>query len=118
MNEFILDSLLIHYMFFFSFQTTKIHASIRRKYIYKFEKELFEGDVYLMSKFSVVANMGEYRSTRHFFKLNFQLGTKATKGVSGLVPDSVFTFIHLADFLGKIFQTDYLIGQYFFLHYH
>jgi len=71
-----------------------------------------------MSKFSVVANMGEYRSTRHFFKLNFQLGTKATKGVSGLVPDSVFTFIHLADFLGKIFQTDYLIGQYFFLHYH
>lgn len=80
------------------------------EYIYKFEKELFEGDVYLMSKFSVVANMGEYRSTRHFFKLNFQLGTKVT--FSGSVPFNVFPFTHPAYCFGKNFQAICLVSNF------
>jgi len=95
------------FQFFSGYQNPRFN----QKGVYiQFEKELVKGDVYLTSKFFVIANLGEYRSTHHSFKLNFQLGTKVMKGYSGLVPDNVFTFIPFADCFRKILKVNLFNG--------
>jgi len=42
------------------FQGNKIHAAVIRTLIYKFGKDLLEGNVYSMSNFGVAANLGSY----------------------------------------------------------
>jgi len=68
----------VNFWLFYSwrFQGNKIHATVRRTLIYKFEKDLQEGKVYSMSGFGVAANLGSYHTTKHEYKLNFQFNTE------------------------------------------
>jgi len=63
-------------MFVVIFQGDKIHVSVRRTLIYKFQNDIFEDKVYSFNFFSVSTNSGSYRTTCHQYKINFQFGTK------------------------------------------
>ncbi|XP_068485033.1 uncharacterized protein [Phaseolus vulgaris] len=56
----------------------RIHVSVRRTLIYKFQNDIFEDKVYSFNFFSVSTNSGSYRTTCHQYKINFQFGTKVT----------------------------------------
>ncbi|WJX89950.1 hypothetical protein P8452_71901 [Trifolium repens] len=58
---------------------TKIHASIAHKLLYLFRHQLFEGDVYLMSNFTVVPEAGLNRTTTHPYQLHFIYKTKVSR---------------------------------------
>ena len=58
------------------FQGVRIHGSIRRTLIYKFQSQIFYGSVYSVQSFSVASNSGSYKTTHHPYKINFQFGTR------------------------------------------
>lgn len=97
-------------MYFFFVQGGKIHATIRKTLIYKFEKELKEGMVYSINFFGVVSNGGNFRTTRHGYKLNFQMGTKVVSVDNGLVSASPFSIVLFSD-ITETYSTDYLVGK-------
>ncbi|KAK8464694.1 hypothetical protein PHAVU_010G059600 [Phaseolus vulgaris] len=56
----------------------RIHASVRRTLIYKFQNQICEDRVYSIQSFTVASNLGSYRTTKHEYKINFQYGTKVS----------------------------------------
>ena len=96
------------------FQGSKIHASIRRTLIYKFQIEISEGDVYAIQNFSVAPNSGIYRTTHHPYKINFQFGTKVSLLDGNLVPDVKPQYTPLSLLTTTRFDTDYLVGNLIF----
>ncbi|XP_068492261.1 uncharacterized protein [Phaseolus vulgaris] len=64
---------------------SRIHVSVRRTLIYKFQNDIFEDKVYSFNFFSVSTNSGSYRTTCHQYKINFQFGTKVTSVGNDLV---------------------------------
>jgi len=59
-------------------QGGKIHASIQRTLIYKFQNEISKGEVYGIQNFSIAPNREIYQTSHHPYKINFQFGTKVT----------------------------------------
>lgn len=94
------------------FQGDKIHASVRKTLIYKFEKELKEDCVYSMSNFGVACNAGSFRTTKHDYKLNFQIGTKVLNMDNSFVSCSPFTLVPFSE-INDGYDTNYLIGELF-----
>ncbi|XP_027941121.1 uncharacterized protein LOC114194915 [Vigna unguiculata] len=88
---------------------SKIHASIRRTLIYKFQNEISEGHVYAIQNFSVAPNSGIYRTTHHPYKINFQFGTKVSLLNVNLVPDMKPQYTPLSLLATTAFDTDYLV---------
>ncbi|XP_016200887.1 replication protein A 70 kDa DNA-binding subunit A-like [Arachis ipaensis] len=70
----------------------KIQATIRYQLISKFSLSLNEGDVYLMTHFTVVPNTGLNRVTKHRFRLLFQYNTSVVSVVSPRIPHSGLCF--------------------------
>ncbi|RYQ92804.1 hypothetical protein Ahy_B09g099049 [Arachis hypogaea] len=70
----------------------KIQATIRDQLISKFALSLNEGDVYLMTHFTVVPNTGLNRVTKHRFRLLFQYNTSIVSVVSPRIPHSGLCF--------------------------
>ncbi|XP_057760062.1 uncharacterized protein LOC130980392 [Arachis stenosperma] len=66
----------------------KIQATIKDQLISKFAFSLNEGDVYLMTHFTVVPNTGLNRVTKYRFRLLFQYNTSVVSVVSPRIPRS------------------------------
>ncbi|QHO53645.1 Replication protein A 70 kDa DNA-binding subunit C [Arachis hypogaea] len=81
----------------------KIQATIRDKLISKFAVSLHEGDLYLMTYFTVVPNTSMNRVTKHRFRLLFQYKTSVVSVVSPRIPhsDLCFTSIDEIDQMTK-----------------
>jgi len=105
----------IHIYYIELFQGSKIHASIRRTLICKFQTEISEGHVYAIQNFSVAPNFGIYRITHHPYKINFQFGTKVSLLHGNLVPDMKPQYTPLSLLTTSGFDTDYLVGKLIFL---
>ncbi|QHO01417.1 Replication factor-A carboxy-terminal domain protein [Arachis hypogaea] len=71
----------------------KIQATIRDQLIPKFVVSLTEGEVYLMTHFTVVPNTGLNRVAKHRFRLLFQYKTSFVSVVSVRIPHSDFVGI-------------------------
>jgi len=96
-------------------QGGKIHASIRRTLIYKFQNEISEGHVYGIQNFSVAPNSGIYRTTHHPYKINFQFGTKVSLLDTNLVPYMKPQYTPLSLLTTSGFDIDYLVGKFIFI---
>ncbi|RYR20272.1 hypothetical protein Ahy_B03g065375 [Arachis hypogaea] len=70
----------------------KIQATIRDQLIPKFVVSLTEGEVYLMTHFTVVPNTGLNRVAKHRFRLLFQYKTSFVSVVSVRIPHSGLCF--------------------------
>ncbi|VFQ72098.1 unnamed protein product [Cuscuta campestris] len=57
---------------------TTIHATVRRSLVGTFEKRIKEGSVYVFAYFGIGISSGNYRTSRHEFRLNFQPRTTVT----------------------------------------
>jgi len=97
------------------FLGSKIHHSIKRTLIYKFQTEISKGHVYAIQNFSVAPNSGIYRTTHHPYKINFQFGTKVSLLHGNLVPDMKPQYTPLSLLTTTGFDTDYLVGKLIFL---
>ena len=103
----------VYYIEFF--QGCKIHASIRRTLIYKFQTEISEGHVYVIQNLSVAPNSEIYRTTHHPYKINFQFGTKVSLLHANLVPNIKPQYTPLSLLTTTGFDTDYLVGKLIFI---
>ena len=104
------------YIYFIElFQGSKLHVSIRRTLIYKFQIEISEGHVYVIQNFSVAPNSGIYRTMHHPYKINFQFGTKVSLLHGNLVPDLKPQYTPLSLLTTTGFDTDYVVGKLIFL---
>ncbi|KAK2433546.1 replication factor A protein [Trifolium repens] len=87
----------------------RIHGTVRRTLIYKFENEIKEGGVYTLSNFGIAANVGEYRTTRHQFKLNFQYATKVKPAEGNSVSPLLYAIPHPSELFATDYDTNYLV---------
>jgi len=109
-----------HIIYIHFLQGGKIHASIRRTLIYKFQNEISEGHVFGIQNFSVAPNNGIYRTTHHPYKINFQFGTKFSLLDTKLVSDMKPQYTPLCLLTTSGFDTNYLVAKlilYFFIIY-
>ncbi|KAK2421953.1 replication factor A protein [Trifolium repens] len=91
----------------------RIHATVRGTLIYKFEDEIKEGEVYTLSNFGIAANVGEYRTTRHQFKFNFQYATKVKHAEGNSVSPLLYAIPHPSAILST--QNGHSFGYGVFL---
>ncbi|XP_057426364.1 replication protein A 70 kDa DNA-binding subunit B-like [Lotus japonicus] len=87
----------------------KIHASIRRTLVYRFKNQLLEGRVYQISFFGVCENDGDFRTTPHPYKVNFQMHTSVRLMANTPITGKPFTFMPLSDVVFKDPDTFFLI---------
>ncbi|XP_057451568.1 replication protein A 70 kDa DNA-binding subunit C-like isoform X2 [Lotus japonicus] len=87
----------------------KIHASIRRTLVYRFQNQLTEGRVYQISFFGVCENGGEFRTTSHSYKINFQMHSSVRLMSSTSITGNPFSFMSLSDVVFKEPDTSFLI---------
>ncbi|XP_045797524.1 replication protein A 70 kDa DNA-binding subunit-like [Trifolium pratense] len=87
----------------------KIHASIRKQFLYMFESKIEEGQVYQMSYFSVVPQTGFYRTTLHPYKLLFQIKTKVVAVKSSDISHHGLTLTSLAEVCSHVHDYEFLV---------
>ncbi|XP_045831094.1 replication protein A 70 kDa DNA-binding subunit A-like [Trifolium pratense] len=93
----------------------KIHATIKKTLIYKFKHDLIEGKVYSFENLGVASNNGGYRTTHHPYKLNFQFGSFVQRLSNCDIVKSPFTFVPIAEVVGGLYDTDFLVDVIGFL---
>ncbi|RYR13998.1 hypothetical protein Ahy_B04g070692 isoform E [Arachis hypogaea] len=87
----------------------KIQATIRDQLILKFSVSLNEGDVYLMTHFTVVPNTALNRVTKHRFRLLFQYNTSVVSVVSPRIPHSGLCFASIDEIDQMTKEHNFLI---------
>ncbi|VFQ76988.1 unnamed protein product [Cuscuta campestris] len=65
-------------MVFMDEHGTTIHATVWRSLVGNFEKRIKEGSVYVFAYFGIGISSGNYQTSRHEFRLNFQPRTTVT----------------------------------------
>ncbi|QHN80581.1 uncharacterized protein DS421_20g679430 [Arachis hypogaea] len=90
----------------------KIQTTIRDQLIPNFAVSPNEGDVYLMTHFTVVPNTGLNRATKHRFRLLFQYKTSVVSVVSLRIPHSGLCFTSIDEIDQRTKDNDFLIGSY------
>ncbi|XP_057418494.1 uncharacterized protein LOC130712690 [Lotus japonicus] len=88
----------------------KIHATIRRTLVYRFQNQISEGRVYQMSFFGVCENGGDFRTTCHPYKINFQMHSIVRVMANTSISGKPFSFMALSDVVFKEPDTSFLIG--------
>ncbi|XP_057418071.1 uncharacterized protein LOC130712255 [Lotus japonicus] len=77
----------------------KIHATIKKTLMYKFEKLLVDGNVYSISGFVLVDSCGDYKTTRHNYKICFMFKTEVRPMNQFPIEVFPYTFVSLAKIL-------------------
>lgn len=86
---------------------------MKKTLIYRFQGQLKEGVVYVMSNFGVAGNTGTYRTTKHPYKLSFQYHTKVKPVYNDIVPRNIFKFSSPVEILTPEYDTNFLVGELF-----
>lgn len=92
-------------------QGKRIHASVKRTLVYKFKNDLKEGSVYSFQFLSVSPNVGEFRTTRHPYKLIFQISSKVHLMDIGRVVGYGYDLVPFSEITQPSFDTNYLVGE-------
>ncbi|XP_057446226.1 uncharacterized protein LOC130738282 [Lotus japonicus] len=87
----------------------KIHASVRKTLIYRFQSLLSEGRVYQISFFGVGEKGRDFRPTSHPFKINFDIHTSVRLVPNKAINLSPYNFVPISDIMFKDLDTSFLI---------
>ncbi|XP_057455307.1 replication protein A 70 kDa DNA-binding subunit A-like isoform X2 [Lotus japonicus] len=87
----------------------KIHANIKKTLMYKFEKLLVEGNVYSLSGFVLVDNTGDYKTTRHNYKICFMFKTEVRPMNQFTMDVFPYTFVSFPQILSPDYDGNYLV---------
>ncbi|XP_057427773.1 uncharacterized protein LOC130721058 [Lotus japonicus] len=93
----------------------KIHATVRKTLIYRFQSLLSEGRVYQILFFGVGESGRDFRSTSHPFKINFDIHTFVRLVPNKAINLSPYNFVPISDIMFKDLYTSFLIDIYSFL---
>ena len=66
----------------------------------------------MIQNFEVEKNTGQFRPTKHAFKLNFVNSTKVKEQDFPMIPEMVYDFTLFDDVLTGSANPDYLIGMF------
>ncbi|XP_057425548.1 replication protein A 70 kDa DNA-binding subunit C-like [Lotus japonicus] len=87
----------------------RIEATIRKSLIKKLFGEIVEGNIYRITYFAVVPNLGVYKAARHEFKIIFNSRTKIVPEESNLIPLYGFAFMNSAEISDIMGESEHLI---------
>ncbi|XP_057418671.1 uncharacterized protein LOC130712873 [Lotus japonicus] len=87
----------------------KIHASVRKTLIYRFQSFLSGGCVYHISFFGVGESGRDFRPTSHPFKINFDIHTSVRLVPNKTINLSPYNFVPISDIMFKVLDTSFLI---------
>ncbi|XP_057452315.1 uncharacterized protein LOC130744143 [Lotus japonicus] len=80
----------------------KIHATVRKTLIYRFQSSLTEGKVYQISYFGVGESGRDFRPTDHPFKINFDIQTYVRLLPNKAINITSYSFVPLADIMVRV----------------
>ncbi|RAL50544.1 hypothetical protein DM860_014486 [Cuscuta australis] len=98
-------------MVFLDEHGTTIHATVRRSLVGTFESVINEGSTYVFAYFGVGNNSGNYRTSRHEFRLNFQPMTTVTTCSMEKIPLYRIKLVAFPDILQADSNYPYLVGE-------
>ncbi|KAL2923539.1 Replication protein A 70 kDa DNA-binding subunit B [Bienertia sinuspersici] len=87
----------------------KIQATVKRSKLLRFGPILHEGSVYSISRFGVGQPSGDYRPTKHAYKLNFLSATIVEQLNELDMPISGYNFVCFRDILSNKLDDKYLV---------
>jgi replication factor A1 len=93
-------------------QGIRIHCSVKKTLIYRFQKQLSEGVVYTIATFDVVESTSEYSPTSQKYKLEETYNTKFTRIYSIVFQEIVHSFTPPVNVFKNDFNRDFLIGLF------
>lgn len=79
----------------------------------KWGEQFVEGNVYIITFFHLIPNLGAYRPTDHAFRILFNPKTKIIPAESSIIPRWGFSLKDSAQLNDDGFQTEYLVGGCF-----
>ena len=79
--------------------------------IYKFQKLLVEGNIYIITYFGVGTNIGFFRTTRHDFRINFQYQTSVKPSEASTISLYGLTFIPFDEIFQSQAELPFLVGN-------
>ncbi|KAF7810475.1 ATP-dependent DNA helicase PIF1-like [Senna tora] len=101
-------------------ETWKIRARVGRKIqvsitlkelVNKYLNQLVEGQSYKFQNFNVAHYIGEFRPTKHNYRINFNGATGVQPCESAAIPLYAFDFVPIADIIEKKNDEGYLVGN-------
>ncbi|XP_057444995.1 replication factor A protein 1-like [Lotus japonicus] len=87
----------------------KIHATVRKTLIYRFQSLISEGRVYQISFFGVGESGRDFRPTEHPFKINFDIHTSVRLVPNKAIDLSPYNFVPISNIMFKDLDTSFLI---------
>ncbi|XP_020970381.1 uncharacterized protein LOC107621285 [Arachis ipaensis] len=90
-------------------QHHKIQATIEDDLISTFIDRLKEGEVFIISDFKVIPNLGLVRVTRHRFRILFKCSTSVVAASSTVIPNPGLSVTSMDQILQKCIDYEYLI---------
>ncbi|XP_057440670.1 replication protein A 70 kDa DNA-binding subunit C-like [Lotus japonicus] len=87
----------------------KIQATIRKLLFRKWAELVVEGNVYVITFFHMIPNVGSYRPTEHGFRILFNCKTNMTPCESSIIPRWGFSFKDSEKLNGNGVQPEYLV---------
>lgn len=96
-------------------QAGRIHATVRKELVKKFQNKIEEGSTYEVENVMVGFNEGAFKLTKHKYKLNLMQLSKFTKIDAPVIPMNSFDFICFKDILDSS-EEDKIIGIFFLPH--
>ncbi|XP_057424609.1 uncharacterized protein LOC130718117 [Lotus japonicus] len=77
----------------------KIHGTVRRTHVYKFNPLLVEGRVYMLSYFTVGDNVLDFRTTSHPHKIIFELDSVVQTQTDVSITKIPYSFVYVSDIM-------------------
>ncbi|XP_057432226.1 uncharacterized protein LOC130724980 [Lotus japonicus] len=87
----------------------KIHSSVRKTLIYRFQSLLSEEHVYQISSFGVGESGRDFRPTSYPFKINFDIHTFVRLVPNKSINLSPYNFVPISDIMFEDLDTSFLI---------
>ncbi|XP_057419428.1 replication protein A 70 kDa DNA-binding subunit C-like [Lotus japonicus] len=88
----------------------KIQATVRKLVFRKWGEQFVEGNVYIITFFHLIPNLGAYRPTDHAFRILFNPKTKIIPAESSIIPRWGFSLKDSSQLNDDGFQTEYLVA--------
>ncbi|KAL2990459.1 hypothetical protein AAZX31_11G202900 [Glycine max] len=74
----------------------RIHTTVKRTLVYKFQNEIKKGKCYSFHPMGVASNIGGFKTNHHPYKLIFQFSTKVILLEDGAVPNIVYDLVPIS----------------------
>ncbi|XP_074306574.1 uncharacterized protein LOC141641827 [Silene latifolia] len=91
---------------------SKIQATIHKRLMWKFKSLVTEGEIRYLTNFRVSQNVGEYRPTKHSYKIVFTAKTTFASSTNTLIPENCIVFASFKDIIHKRLDANHLIGTF------